>query len=122
VPPAAIGQLDKTGSVNVLPGLAVQKTGRTTGRVRAINVNNYVVNMGAKGTARFDGQVLFEASPGATSPFSRPGDSGSLICDSNGVPVALLFAGSSSGGTGNLGTTGGNPIWSVLSQLGVTFT
>jgi len=88
---------------------------------RAINVNNYVVNMGAAGTARFDGQIVFEAPVGGTLPFSRPGDSGSLIMDDQFVPVALLFAGSSSGGNGNLGTTGGNPISSVLSQLGVSF-
>lgn len=124
-PPASIGKLNKAGGGFALPGLDVQKTGRTTGLtqgvVRAINVNNYVVNMGALGTARFDGQIMFEAPPNATQPFSRPGDSGSLILDMEFSPVALLFAGSSSGGNGNLGITGGNPISSVLSQLGVKF-
>ena len=125
VPPTGIGTLRPDGTIVVLPPLDVQKTGRTTGhtvgRVLAVNVNNYVVNMGSKGTARFDGQFVFEARPGASAPFARPGDSGSLICDSNGVPVALLFAGSGSGGVGNLGITAGNPISVVLSQLGVTF-
>ncbi len=124
-PPPVIGQLDPAGNVVPLPRLGVQKTGRTTGhtlgRVLAINVNNYVVNMGSKGTARFDGQLLFEALPGAAGPFSRPGDSGSLIVDMNNVPVALLFAGSQSGGAGNLGTTGANPISLVLSHLGVQY-
>lgn len=125
-PPTLTGKLNKSGGGDVvLPGLAVQKTGRTTGHtvgaVRAINVNNYVVNMGPAGLARFDGQILFEVHPGAKAPFSRPGDSGSLIMDMDFAPVALLFAGSSSGGEGNLGITGGNPISSVLSQLGIAF-
>lgn len=119
------GALDATGNVTVLPGLDVMKTGRTTGhtlgRVRAINVNNYVVNMGAQGLARFDGQLLFEADPGSGTRFSRQGDSGSLITDRTGVPVALLFAGSQTGGQGNLGITAGNPISAVLSQLQVSF-
>lgn len=123
--PVGVGQLLHSGSTTVLPGLAVQKTGRTTrhtiGRVRAINVNNYHVNMGNGRRARFDGQIAFEAQPGSTSPFSRPGDSGSLICDMSGVPVALLFAGSSQGGAGNFGIAAGNPILFVLSQLGIRF-
>lgn len=58
----------------------------------------------------------------APQPFSRQGDSGSLIVDEQGRPVALLFAGSASGGAGNLGFTGANPISSVCEQLGVTLT
>ncbi|MBX9458664.1 MAG: hypothetical protein KL863_22905 [Rhizobium sp.] len=122
-PPIAAGTFRPDASAVVLPGLNVMKTGRTTGHtrgvVRAINVNNYTVNMGPLGVARFDGQVLFESMPGAAAPFSRAGDSGSMIADTSGAPVALLFAGSQSGGNGNLGITGGNPISSVFSQLGV---
>lgn len=122
-PPAAVVALQPSATVTVFPGTDVVKTGRTTGHttgvVRAINVNNYTVNMGPFGVARFDGQIVFEARPGIATPFSRPGDSGSLIVDTSGIPVALLFAGSQSGGNGNLGITGGNPISSVLSQLGV---
>jgi hypothetical protein len=125
-PPTTLGRFNKAGGgAPVLPTLPVQKTGRTTGHtlgvVRAINVNNYVVNMGVSGKARFDGQMTFEVPSGVSRPFSRPGDSGSLILDMELRPVALLFAGSSSGGNGNLGITAGNPISSVLSQLGVSF-
>ena len=106
-----------------MPGMAVFKTGRTTrhtrGRVRAVNVNNYQVNMGI-GIARFDNQILVEMANTPVAPFSRPGDSGSLIVDGTGQPVALLFAGSDTGGAGNVGFTGCNPISSVLTQLGIT--
>jgi hypothetical protein len=105
-----------------LPGMSVFKTGRTTrhtrGKVRAVNVNNYLVDVGV-GLARFDGQIVIETDM-APQPFSRPGDSGSLIVDENGRPLGLLFAGSASGGAGNVGFTGANPILSVTEQLGVT--
>lgn len=105
------------------PGMDVFKTGRTTvhtqGRVRAVNVNNFNVDMGA-GIARFDGQIIMEMAMTPARPFSRPGDSGSIIVDAEGRPVALLFAGSQSGGAGNLGITGANPISSVVAELGVT--
>jgi len=109
--------------VEPLPGMSVFKTGRTTrhtrGRVRAVNVNNYLVDMGVD-VARFDGQMVVEMDMSPAQPFSRPGDSGSLIVDKEGRPVGLLFAGSASGGAGNVGITGANPISSVTSQLGVT--
>ena len=71
--------------------------------------------------ARFDGQIVFQARVGSATPFSRKGDSGSLICDGKGAPVALLFAGSDAGGEGGPGTTGGSPITSVLTLLGLSF-
>jgi hypothetical protein len=96
------------------------RTAPVTGVLDATG-NITVVNMGAQGLARFDGQLLFEADPGSGTRFSRQGDSGSLITDRTGVPVALLFAGSQTGGQGNLGITAGNPISAVLSQLQVSF-
>lgn len=120
-PPTQVLTLQPGGVSPAVPGMLVYKTGRTTrhtaGRVRAVNVNNYVVNMGV-GLARFDGQIVFDAM-NVPWHFSQPGDSGSLIVDGQGVPVALLFAGSRSGGTGNLGITGGNPISLVKAQLGI---
>ena len=108
--------------VDAVPGMTVVKTGRTThftrGRVLAVNVNNFLVDVGP-GVARFDGQIVIETEA-PPQPFGRPGDSGSLIVDDQGRPVGLLFAGSASGGAGNVGITGANPISSVTSHLGVT--
>jgi len=122
VPMPAI-TLNPSSVTAAMPGMTVFKTGRTTrhtrGRVRAVNVNNYQVNMGM-GVARFDNQILVEMANTPAAPFSRPGDSGSLIVDGSGQPVALLFAGSNIGGAGNVGVTGCNPISSVLTQLGIT--
>jgi hypothetical protein len=121
-PPAPAMTLEAEAPVEALPGMTVFKTGRTTrhtrGKVRAVNVNNYLVDVGV-GLARFDGQVLIETDM-APEPFGRPGDSGSLIVDEGGRPLGLLFAGSASGGAGNVGITGANPISSVIEQLGVT--
>lgn len=120
--PAPAITLQPGAPIDAVPGMTVFKTGRTTrhtrGRVRAVNVNNYLVDVGV-GVARFDGQIVIETAM-APQPFGRPGDSGSLIVDEQGRPVALLFAGSASGGAGNLGFTGANPILSVSEQLGVT--
>ncbi|MGB3387672.1 MAG: trypsin-like peptidase domain-containing protein [Pseudaminobacter sp.] len=120
--PAPAITLQPDSPVEAAPGMTVFKTGRTTrhtrGRVRAVNVNNYLVDVGV-GMARFDGQTVIETDM-APQPFGRPGDSGSLIVDEKGRPVALLFAGSASGGAGNVGMTGANPISSVSEQLGVT--
>ena len=69
----------------------------------------------------FDGVVAYDGSfayfedqiAGAKGPFSQPGDSRSLIIDSSGAPVALLFAGDDS-------LTIANPIDLVLNRFGAT--
>jgi len=95
-------------------GQAVQKYGRTTSLTHGtINGINATVNVsyGTGKSAIFTGQLVI----GSGKPFSKAGDSGSLIVtnDSNANPVGLLFAGGS-------GTTIANPIVSVLGSLGVT--
>jgi hypothetical protein len=122
-PPAPVVSIVPGNPVQAYPGMQVVKTGRTTGhrkgRVFAINVNNYLVNMPGVGVARFDNQIIFEMANNPVASFSEPGDSGSLIADGTGNPVALLFAGSASGGAGNVGFTAGNPISVVEAQLSV---
>ncbi|MBS1904380.1 MAG: hypothetical protein JSS75_11795 [Bacteroidetes bacterium] len=100
-----------TNARNATVGMTVKKTGRTTGltggTVSAVNVTINVQY--SHGTARFINQVY--VTPGT---FSAAGDSGSLIVEaSSNDPVALLFAGGSSG-------TFGNPITSVLISFGVS--
>jgi hypothetical protein len=104
------GYTPSTTTVAPSVGLAVKKTGRTsgltTGTIQAINVT---IQVGySAGVATFTNQVQF---PGT---FIRSGDSGSLaVTQSGDNPVALCFAGGS-------GASFGNPIGSVLSALGVS--
>jgi hypothetical protein len=124
------GQMDSTGFiedigvpgstiVNPSVGLAVAKSGRTTGfttgSISSINTSVSVqyqkgCNSGKKFTVSYTNQVVINSST-----FSAGGDSGSLIVTNNTShnPVALLFAGSST-------TTIGNPIGEVLSKLNST--
>ena len=81
------------------PGMAVVKSGRTTGITRgtvtAVGVNGVQVNYGTDSNpiiATFNETIEIVGSTG--QPFSLPGDSGSVILeDKTGRPVALLFAG-----------------------------
>src|SRR5215212_5698790 len=122
------GQMDSTGSIedigvpsgtiqNASVGLAVAKSGRTTGfttgTVSSINTSVSVqyqkgCNSGKKFTVSYTRQVIINSST-----FSAGGDSGSLIVSNNAShnPVALLYAGSST-------STIGNPIGEVLTKLG----
>jgi hypothetical protein len=97
-------------------GMAVQKSGRTTGHTTGtIGSTNTSVKVqyqvqcgkGKKYTISYTNQVLINGSG-----FSAGGDSGSLILTNTSCahPVALLFAGSSS-------STIGNPITDVLNAL-----
>jgi hypothetical protein len=91
-------------------GLAVKKTGRTSGTTHAtIQAVNVTIQVGyTGGTATFTGQIQ---TPGN---FIRSGDSGSLMVTETGNnPVGLCFAGSSQ-------ASFANPIGPVLQALGVS--
>jgi hypothetical protein len=95
-------------------GLAVKKSGRTSGltngNISAINVT-VDVSYGSGKTGRFTNQILI--TPGS---FLAGGDSGSLMVeDAETTPraVGLLFAGSSS-------VAIANPIDAVLNAFGIT--
>lgn len=103
----------------------VEKVGRTTGvtrgRITAVELDDVVVGYGEElGELTFDDQVEVEGL--GTGPFSRGGDSGSLVyrVDGPGPPAAvgLLFAGSETGGENGQGLTYLNPIGQVLASLG----
>ena len=99
-------------------GRTVTKVGRTTGvrigKVTAVEVDGLGVNYGSSGIISFNDQI--EVSGGAATDFSAGGDSGSLIIDSDGWALALLFAG---GFDGVEDRTYGNRIGNVLASLGV---
>ncbi len=99
-----IGQVHGTKPAAL--GMAVRKSGRTTGYTTGtITLLNATVNVAyGNRTARFTGQII-------TTPMSQGGDSGSLLVDgSSNVAVGLLFAGSDQ-------STIFNPIDAVLSAL-----
>lgn len=105
---------------------AVQKIGRTTGltdgRVTAFELDDVVVGYGGDfGNLRFDDQIEVEST--GSGPFSRGGDSGSIVYrPSDRRAVGLLFAGSETGGPSGTGLTYLNPLGTVLEALRATLT
>lgn len=96
-------------------GTKVCKTGRTTfyteGKITGTNAASRIEY--DCGNLIFEKQIVIEsANP---YPFSQGGDSGSLIMDMDGRPVALLFAGSDV-------ITLANPIGLVMDSLKTKFT
>lgn len=111
-----------TTTARVTGSEEVAKIGRTTaltrGRVTAIELDDVMVGYGEElGVLSFDDQIEVEST--GRGPFSRGGDSGSLVYRADGVAVGLLFAGSETGGTNGSGLTYVNPIDTVLEALGV---
>jgi hypothetical protein len=99
-----------SGTAEAVPGLAVRKSGRTTGlttgQIMAIEATA-TINYGAGRTAVFEEQIISGA-------MSQPGDSGSLLVEANSQrAVGLLFAGSTQ-------STIYNPIGLVEQLLNVT--
>ena len=104
--------------LDIEPDEAVEKVGRTTGhtsgRITAVEVDGVAVQYD-RTVYRFDDQIEVEGSAGA---FSTGGDSGSVIWRSRDrAPVALLFAGSDTGGTNGAGVTFANSLASVLQAM-----
>jgi hypothetical protein len=115
-----IGTLSAS-TLNGTVGLAVKKSGRTTGLTRGtISAINATITVGYEtecaGTAfnkTFTGQLVVSQR---RSAFLNSGDSGSLMVEdvaTNPRAVGLLFAGSTTSAVAN-------PIGSVLSYLGAT--
>ena len=113
-----LGNIAGLGDVAVDEGDAVAKvgrtTGKTTGRVTAFELDRLVVEFDI-GLLRFDNQIEID---GEDEMFSDGGDSGSLILDAGRRAVALLFAGTETGGSEGTGLTYANPLPAVLDALG----
>jgi len=101
--------------LNPKVGLKVNKVGRTTfyteGKITGINAASRIWY--DCGSILFESQIVIESDN--PYPFSDGGDSGSLIMDMDGRPVALLFAGSDV-------ITLANPIGLVMDSLETKFT
>ncbi len=120
-PTYPVGRITRTA--RAVGGETVGKIGRTTavtaGRVTAIELDDVVVGYGEElGNLRFDDQIEIEGL--GRQPFSRGGDSGSLVYREDGVALGLLFAGSETGGDNGRGLTYVNPIDAVLEALDAT--
>ncbi len=101
-----IGQVSGTADASI--GMAVKKSGRTTGLTQgSITVLDATIEVGYGGnrTATYEHQLL-------SNDMSDPGDSGSLLVDNENHAVGLLFAGSDE-------VTVFNPIDAVLSALNI---
>ena len=105
----SIGQAVGTKEAEL--GLAVRKSGRTTGlttgTIELLDAT-VSVNYGVGKVAIFEGQIISTA-------MSQGGDSGSLLVDATeNLAVGLLFAGSDQ-------TTIHNPIGAVINTLNISF-
>ena len=106
----------------VLDGVAVAKTGRTTGHttgtVTAVELDGVTVDYGRGQVLSFDDCLEVE---GDGRSFSEGGDSGSLVYALDGLSaLGLLFAGSTTGGSGGTGLTYCNGAALALRTAGVT--
>ena len=99
-----------SGVLDAALGMAVRKSGRTTGLTTGeITVIDATVNVsyGPGRTAQFDNQIV-------AGPMSQGGDSGSLVVAGDALKaVGLLYAGSDQ-------STIFNPIQAVLDSLNIT--
>lgn len=95
------------GITTPILGSSVIKSGRTTGLTEGMILQvDVTVNVQyGSGAARFENQIM-------ATPFSQPGDSGSLVLDYERQAVGLLFSGSDQ-------ITVINPIDEVLSSLNI---
>jgi len=108
---------DVRGSRAAALGMAVRKRGRTTGlshgTVDGIAATVNVDYGDGLGVHTLTNQVSIAADTARNRIFSDHGDSGSVIVDSDGYVVGLLFAGAGA-------STVANPIAAVLSELDIT--
>ncbi|MEV4054310.1 hypothetical protein AB0J55_24205 [Amycolatopsis sp. NPDC049688] len=108
---------DVRGSKAATLGMAVRKRGRTTGlsygTVDGIAATVNVDYGDGLGVHTLANQVSIAADTAHNAIFSDHGDSGSVIVDSGGYVVGLLFAGAGA-------STVANPISAVLSELDIS--
>jgi hypothetical protein len=109
VEPAILGLGELRGAADPELGMAVRKSGRTTGvtagEITSVDTTTRVVYTGNV-TATFRDQIV-------TGPMGEGGDSGSVLVDADMRAVGLLFAGSDK-------ATLYNRITNVLDALAVT--
>ena len=105
------------GTTAATLGAVVRKRGRTTGlthgSVDGLGVSVNIDYGDGLGVHTLTNQISIDTDTTQNPLFSDHGDSGSVVVDSSGFVIGLLFAG---GGTNTLA----NPIASALSELNVS--
>ncbi|MEO1532545.1 MAG: hypothetical protein AAFU72_10280 [Pseudomonadota bacterium] len=89
--PKELAELLGEAAGMVVPAKIGRSTGYREGRVSALGLDGVTVNAGARALT-FNDVIEIESDIG--SPFSQPGDSGSIVFDrDSGTPFGLHFAG-----------------------------
>lgn len=90
-----IGSVTIPDAEPIMPGQRVMKLGRTSafteGEIMVTELDDVAVDYAGVGTVVFDDQIEIKGFPG--KPFSREGDSGSLVVNADRRAIGLLFAG-----------------------------
>ena len=77
-------------------------------------LDDVAVDYAGVGVVVFDDQIEIKGFPGI--PFSREGDSGSLVVNTNNRAIGLLFAGNPDLNDG-MGLSFANPLGKVMTAL-----
>ncbi len=113
-----IGAVTVADGEPILPGQKVMKVGRTSalteGEIMVTELDDIAVDYADIGTVVFDDQIEIKGLPG--KPFSRDGDSGSLIVNARKRAIGLLFAGNPFEQDG-AGLSFANPLPKVMTAL-----
>jgi hypothetical protein len=101
------------------PNMSVSKLGRTSGLTRgvvtAVEIDN-IVMASEVGDVTFDDQIEVK---GVDGPFSRQGDSGSLVVSDQNQAIGMVFCGNEFA-NGGLGVTYANPLPKVMNAFNLT--
>ena len=113
-----IGAVTVVDGEPILPGQKVMKVGRssalTEGEIMVTELDDIAVDYADIGTVVFDDQIEIKGLPG--KPFSRDGDSGSLVVNAQKRAIGLLFAGNPFE-QGGAGLSFANPLPKVMTAL-----
>lgn len=113
-----IGAVTAPDGEPVFPGQQVMKLGRTSaftvGEIMVTELDDVAVDYLDVGTVVFDDQIEIKGTPG--HPFSRDGDSGSLVVNADKHAIGLLFAGNPDLNDG-AGLSFANPLPKVMTAL-----
>ncbi len=114
-----VGAFTLTNTEALAPGQKVKKLGRTTGltegEITVTELDDLVVDYDI-GSIVFDDQIEIKGLP--NTPFSQPGDSGSLVIDEAMTAIGMVFSGNPFANDG-AGVSYANPLPKVIAGLDI---